>query len=74
MGYRKLSKCYLSHVYNITGSDLVENAAIRQSLTSRELGELHSIATELKRATFDKANNTWSSDETETSRPGSPNP
>lgn len=49
MGYRKLLKDYMSHIGAVLGSDLVELAALTQALSRRELGELRTIAAELKR-------------------------
>lgn len=49
MGYRKLLKGYLAHVNDTIGSDLVELAAQKNAFKPRDLGELRSIAAELKR-------------------------
>ena len=49
MGYRKLLKGYLAHVNDTVGSDLVELAAQKNAFKPRDLGELRSIAAELKR-------------------------
>ncbi|MCR9259618.1 MAG: hypothetical protein NXH95_07835 [Pseudomonadaceae bacterium] len=49
MGYRKLLKGYLAHVNDTVGSDLVELAAQKDAFKPRDLGELRSIAAELKR-------------------------
>ena len=49
MGYRKLLKDYMSHIDAVVGSDLVELAGLTQAFSRRELGELRTIAAELKR-------------------------
>ncbi|MEE4280584.1 MAG: hypothetical protein V2I41_01485 [Pseudomonadales bacterium] len=49
MGYRKLLKGYLAHVNDTIGSDLVELAAQKNAFKPRDLGELRSVAAELKR-------------------------
>ena len=52
MGYRQLLKRYVSHIQIIAGGDFIALAELTQSLTPRELGELRTIAAELKRETF----------------------
>ena len=52
MGYRKLLKDYMSHIEAVTGSDFVELASLTNALDKRELGELRTIAAELKRERF----------------------
>ena len=52
MGYRELIKKYMSHVDSLVGSNLVELAAITNSVNKREMGELRSLAAELKRESF----------------------
>ncbi len=49
MGYRKLLKGYLAHVNDTIGSDLVELAVQKNAFKPRDLGELRSLAAELKR-------------------------
>ena len=54
MGYRKLLKDYMTHVAQVTGTDLVELGALTNAFNKRDLGELRTIAAELKRESFDK--------------------
>ncbi len=58
MGYRKLLKQYMHHLKDVTGSDLVELAALTNALTEREIGELRSIAAELRRESYEAADAT----------------
>ena len=52
MGYRKLLKEYMAHVQGVTGSNLVELGALTHAIEKRELGELRTIAAEIKRESF----------------------
>lgn len=49
MGYRKLLKAYMSHVKQVTGCDFVQLAVLTEALSGREIGELRSIAAEIRR-------------------------
>ncbi len=53
MGYRKLLKDYMTHVSQVTGVDLVELGALTNAFNRRDLGELRTIAAEMKRESFD---------------------
>ena len=57
MGYRKLLKDYITHVAQVTGTDLVELGALTNSFNKRDLGELRTIAAELKRESFEAPTN-----------------
>ncbi len=55
MGYRRLLKSYMHHVNAVLGTDLVELAAMTNALHKRDVGELRTVAAELKRASFDES-------------------
>jgi hypothetical protein len=52
MGYRSLLKAYMAHVEAITSTNLVELAALTNAFNKRDLGELRTVAAELKRESF----------------------
>ncbi|MEM7099325.1 MAG: hypothetical protein AAF541_13770 [Pseudomonadota bacterium] len=58
MGYRILLKKYINHINELVGSDLVEIAAITNAMKKRELGELRTLAAEIKREPLDNSNAT----------------
>jgi len=53
MGYRSLLKAYMAHVEAITSNNLVELAALTNVFNKRDLGELRTVAAELKRESFE---------------------
>ena len=55
VGYRKLLKDYMAHVQGVTGTTLVELGALTHAIEKRELGELRTIAAEIKRESFNSA-------------------
>ena len=53
MGYRNLLAVYMRHVEGVLGTNLIEVAAMTSAVSERELGELRSIAAQLRRESFD---------------------
>ena len=54
MGYRNLLAVYMRHVEGVLGTNLIEVAAMTSAVSERELGELRSIAAQLRRESFDE--------------------
>ena len=54
MGYRTLLASYMHHVEGILGTNLVEVAAMTSAVNERDLGELRSIAAQLRRESFER--------------------
>jgi len=52
MGYRRLLKDYMRHIESAIGSDFVELASLTNALGKREIGELRTLAAELRRESF----------------------
>ena len=49
MGYRTLLAEYMRHVEDVVGTNLVEIAALTNSVSARDLGELRTIAAQMRR-------------------------
>ena len=54
MGYRALLAAYMRHVEAVIGTSLVEIAGLTNALSVRQLGELRSIAAQVKRESYEQ--------------------
>ena len=55
MGYRRLLKDYIRHVETLTGTHLIDLAHLTRLFNNRDVGELRTLAAELRRERYGEA-------------------